>query len=177
MEKGNLLSKCGTIITIREIELIISNLLIQVIENNTPHKWVAAEEPFYNVYKDKISYDYSGEVKKMIKEDLEDLIKTINNEPLYCYVSTLQRLISNIYVGQWVPSYESNRGKNWISYEDILEYKYMDWKSDNFVLYDEEEDIDFEELDMELDEILYNFFEEMPEDIYIAKLYQAFKKL
>jgi hypothetical protein len=39
-----------------------------VIGTYIPHKWVYTVEPFMNRYNGRISYDYSGEVKKMTQE-------------------------------------------------------------------------------------------------------------
>lgn len=177
MSKDKFVSKTGGIISYQEIKLVISNLLNNIIEENIPFTLVESEEPFYNVYKDKISYDYSGEVIEMTKEDLDDLVQSIDKEDLEIYTSPLDKLISNIYINQWTPSYVSNLGKNWISYEYILTMEYNDWKYDNFILYDEENDIEFDDLEIDLDEILYNFIKETSHVLYIYKLYKTLNKL
>ncbi|WP_255257306.1 hypothetical protein [Bacillus sp. AFS014408] len=50
---------------------------MSVIEEKVSFKWEATKEPFINPYNGRVSYDYSGEVKKMTKEDLEEIEKTL----------------------------------------------------------------------------------------------------
>jgi hypothetical protein len=114
------------------------------------------EEPFENIYNGRISYDYSGEVQKMSVIDLKRLSN--DYEPNFIYVSKLDMLLPKVYINSWLPSYESNRGRNWISYKDLLYDKYNDWKYESFKLCCENNDDIDEELDSELDEVLEDFW-------------------
>jgi hypothetical protein len=78
--------KNGANITESEIGLIISNFLVKIIEENIPHKWIAMEEPFANIYNGRISYDYSGEVQKTSVIDLKRL-SNITSLILYMFLN------------------------------------------------------------------------------------------
>lgn len=168
--------KNGENITEKEIGLIISNFLIEIIEKNIPHKWVGKEEPFHNIYNGRISYDYSGEVVKMSIIDFKNILTDYS--PNFIYVSELDMLFQEIYINRWEPSYESNRGKNWISYKDILEEKYNEWKYESFELYDDDgnytqqEEADMEDVDIKLDELLQDFLTATSIDLYYAKIFK-----
>jgi hypothetical protein len=84
-------------------------------------------------------------------------------------------LLPKVYINSWLPSYESNRGKNWISYKDLLYDKYNDWKYESFKLCCENNDDIDEELDSELDEVLEDFLETTSVDLYYTKMLNLIK--
>jgi hypothetical protein len=152
----------GEFVGIKDIKLILSNFIFNIIENYTPYIWYPTEEPFLNQYTGNISYDYSGDVRKAAKEDIIQIGKKLgaSEHSAVIYRSELDELLSTITISQWIATYTSNYGKHWISYIDILEDLYLEWKGENFQIYNEETDDYNEELDSELDEILYIFLEE-----------------
>lgn len=159
-----------------EIKLIVSNFIFDVIEENSPYMWIAEDEPFINQYSSKISYDHSGKVEKMTYSDLKQMVKDLGKKPVsVCYSSELEELLSEIYINKWTPSYESNRGKNWTSYKEVLEEKFDEWKYENFNLYDEEGNDLNEELEFDLDQILYDFLKDTSIDIYYSKILKLLK--
>jgi hypothetical protein len=159
-----------------EIKLLISNMLIEVIETYIPHKWVDTVEPFMNRYNGRISYDYSGEVKEMTQEEFKEILLTLRKSemPLF-YLPLLDKLLSNIYIDQWVPTYVSNYGKHWVSYKDLLEEKFREWRHANFELYDEDGNELNEELEEKLDEIFYEFLENTSHEIYAQKILKSIR--
>jgi hypothetical protein len=68
--------RVGDFLHTEEIKLLISNMLIEVIGTYIPHKWVYTVEPFMNRYNSRISYDYSGEVKKITQEEFKEILLT-----------------------------------------------------------------------------------------------------
>ncbi len=152
-----------------EIMLVISNLIIEVIEKNTPYQWIQTVEPFPHPYKyDKISYDYSGETIPMIKEEFQKMAKDLDKDQWY--TSKLHKLLDSVYIDEWVASYISNLGKSWISYFELLEDKFNEWKYDNFQLYDEDGNELDEDLEMELDDIFYDFIKNTSHELYYKKI-------
>lgn len=149
-------------------------IINDVIENNTPYKLVKDVEPFINQYTGNISYDYSGDVEKIKKNDLKEILKS--NDYDFIYSSQLDKLLSEVYIDQWVASYESNRGKNWISYKCIVEENYDNWKYEFFDIFDEDGDyiidneINTEYLEEQLDDILESFIREQSLEIYYARI-------
>lgn len=152
----------------QEIERLISNMLMAVIEENEPFQWIKTEEPFYNPYKNKISYDYSGEVRPMAKEEFQGIVANLGGKEWYS--SKLEELLSLVYINRWEPTYMSNYGKNWLNYKDLLQRKFSDWKYENFDLYDEDGNELNEELEIEIDEVLYTFLEQISHEMYARKI-------
>jgi hypothetical protein len=162
--------------SLNELKLIISKFLFEIIEENTPYVSIPEEEPFINKYNGKISYDYSGKVEKMELHNLKEIVKSLGKNPVsICYSSKLEEMLSEIYIDQWVPSYVPNCGKDWINYKYILEEKFNEWKNENFDLYDEDGNEINEELESNLDDILYDFFENTSIDIYYQKILRKLK--
>jgi hypothetical protein len=161
-------------IFINDIHLIIVRIINNVIENNIPYKLESSEEPFINDYTGKMSYDYSGIAEKLIKSDLEKIMKP--DEIDFLYSSKLDKLLNEIYINEWRASYTSNRGKNWISYKDIIEEKYNEWKYEQFDIFDEDgeyivnEHINAEDIDSGLDDELELFIKTQKFDIYYARI-------
>ncbi|WP_291583949.1 hypothetical protein [Clostridium sp. UBA6640] len=151
-----------------EINLIISNFIFRIIEENVPYIWISEEEPFINQYNGKISYDYSGKVEKMVANDLKEIVK--NSPASMFYSSELESLLSEVHINQWIATHQSNFGKHWLNYKDLIEEKFNEWKYTNFNLYDEDGEELNEELDIELDDVFYKFLEKTPIDIYYAKI-------
>ena len=148
--------------------LVISNLLVKIIEQYTPFQWEQTTETFPHPYKiDKISYDYSGEVKPMTKEEFQEIVSNLGGEEGY---SKLEELLSSIYINQWTATYTSNHGKHWINYMDLLQNKFNEWKYEHFQLYDEDGNELNEGLEMELDQSLYDFMENTSHEIYAKKI-------
>jgi hypothetical protein len=161
--------KGGVIMEKQEIVLVISNLLTEIIEQYTPFQWVKTAEPFLHPYKvDKISYDYSGEVKPMLKEEFQEIVSTLGNQEWYS--SKLEELLHSLHINQWTPTYTSNYGKHWVNYMDLLQDKFNDWKYEHFQLYDEDGNELNEDLEMELDQCLYDFLEHTSHEMYVRKI-------
>lgn len=161
-----ILTKRGEKISISNIELMISKFIFYVIDENIPHIWFATEEPFLNQYNGNISYDYSGNVKIMTEADLKD-IKDIS--------PSLESFLEEIYIDQWKPTYNSNYGKVWTNYKDLLQEYFDEWKYNNFDLYDEDGNELNEELEDNLDKIYYKFLEKKSFDIYYRKILDDIK--
>lgn len=149
-----------------QIHLIVSKFIIDVIEENEICKWVYAEEPFYNFHKNKVSYDYSGEVVKMSLNEFENIAQNS---------SSLEELLHELYVDRWEPTFISNYGKRWVDFLQLVNEKYDEWKYGNFELYDEDGNELNEELEIKLDETLRNFLENAPMEFYIKKIEQKLK--
>jgi CRISPR/Cas system CMR-associated protein Cmr1 (group 7 of RAMP superfamily) len=164
--------------TKEEIYLVISNLLFRVIADNKPYTWYRTEEPFFNIYNGRTSYDYSGEVREMLQEDLIKIEKETGDSEKahFCYTSELDELLSEVYINQWLASYQSNCGKYWVNYKSLLEEAFNEWKYANFPLYDEETDEEDEDLETKLDSVLYEFIKNTSSAIYYAKILQGIKK-
>lgn len=117
--------------------LVISNLLMEIIEQYTPFQWMQTIESFPHPYKvDKNSYDYSGEVKPMTKEEFQEIISSLGKAEWYS--SKLEELLSSVYINQWTATYISNHGKHWVNFMDLLQDKFNEWKYEHFQLYDED---------------------------------------
>lgn len=160
-------------ISFEDIYLVISDIIINVISHNTPYKWIATEEPFYNLI-GRISYDYSGIVEKMIIDDLRLLAN--NYKPDDYHLSKLDYLLSNIYINSWNATYTSNYGKQWLNYNDLVEDLYRSWKYENFDIFDDDgeyiiiDNEDMEQLDIELDNIFRTFLKETSPDLYLSRI-------
>lgn len=167
-------AKTGKNISVKDINLVISGIIVEVIEENIPHKWIALEEPFENIYNGRISYDHSGVVQRMSVDDLKTLVN--NYDPNFIYSSELDSLLSEIYIDNWTASYESNRGRNWICYKDLAEEKFSEWKYKNIIMWDEEGEyiekngLDMELVDIELDGLFEAFLKDTSMDLYYSRI-------
>lgn len=155
----------------KEIDLLLSHIIMDVIEEHVAFKWEATKEPFINPYNGRVSYDYSGGVRKMTKEDLKEIEKTLGeNDASMIFESKLDELLDTIHINNWTATYTSNLGKHWISFRDLVEEKYNEWKYENFELYDEDGEEINEELAEELDDLFFSFFRNTSHEMYVAKL-------
>ncbi|MGG3518882.1 hypothetical protein ABES33_02525 [Bacillus pseudomycoides] len=155
----------------KEIDLLLSHMIMDVIDEHVAFKWEPIKEPFINSYTGRVSYDYSGEVKKMTKEDLKEIEKTLGeNNVSVNFDSKLDELLGTIRINSWTATYTSNFGKHWISFRDLVEEKYNEWKHANFELSDEEGEEINEELAEELDDLFFSFLRDTSHEIYLAKL-------
>ncbi|ERI11691.1 hypothetical protein [Aneurinibacillus aneurinilyticus] len=153
----------------QEITLIISNLIMKIIEQHSPYQWVKTEEAFPHPYKlDRISYDYSGEVKLMTKEEFQEIVANLGKKEWYS--SKLEELLESLYINQWTATYVSNCGKSWINYMNLLQDKFDEWKYKHFQLYDEDGNEVNEGLEDRLNQILYDFIENTSHEIYSKKI-------
>lgn len=156
-----------------EIYPEISKLLNELIEENIPYKWVIGKEPFENRF-GKTSYDYSGNVAKMTKDDLIHCYNNIIDEDEdYMYMPKLEGFLVQIYINNWTASYVSNCGKTWTCYFDLLKQKYDDWTFNNFDMKDSDGLLDEEKYDKlhpTLDEILSEFLEVTDINMYYHKI-------
>lgn len=155
----------------QNITLIISNLITEIIEHHTPCKWVKTVEAFPHTYKlDRISYDYSGEVKSMTKEDFQEIVANLGKKEWYS--SKLEELLESLYVNQWTAAYASNYGKHWVSYMNLLQDRFDEWKYENFQLYDEDGNELNEGLEDELNQTLCDFIESTSHEMYSKKIFK-----
>ena len=92
-----------------------------------------------------------------------------------CYVSELDELLSEIYIDQWEASYMSNYGKNWMSFKNLIEQDFNNWKYENFEVFDEDGEEIVEDLDIMLDDVLVAFLEETHYDLYFRKIANTIK--
>ena len=153
----------------KEIEQVISGLLMEIIEQYPPFQWVLTIEAFDHPYKvGKISYDYSGEVKPMTREEFEEIVSNLGEKEWYS--SKLEELLSSIHINRWTATYISNYGRHWVNYMDLLLEKFNEWKYNNFQFYDEDGNEINEGLEIELDEILDDFIENSSHEIYAKKI-------
>jgi hypothetical protein len=139
------------------ITLYISHLLMEIIEQYTPFQWEQTSEAFY-----------SGEVRPMAKEDFQEIVSNLGEKEWYS--SKLEELLSSIYINQWTATYTSNHGKHWTNYLDLLQDKFNEWKYEHFQLYDEDGNELNDGLEMELDQIFYDFIENTSHEIYAQKI-------
>lgn len=153
----------------QKIYEVISKFLIEIITDYIPYKWEASEEPFYNMYKDDISYDYSGEVSPMTLKDVVELYEDYHNV-------TLDQTLEQLHINQWTATYISNYGKHWITFGGLLQERFNEWKYENFDIYDEETDEIDEELEEQIDDIYYSFLSETQSEIYLMRLLNEYKK-
>lgn len=159
-----------------KVQLEISNMIINIIEQNSPYRWLPDCKPFVNRYNGKISYDKSGEVYRMSREDLKKIIVKIERSQLdTCIFSPLQTLLEEIKIDKWIATYRPNCGKHWVSYNDILKSKFEYWKynnlqADNIGCHKDEKFAD------DLDNIFLDFIENASYKFYSAKLLMEIKK-
>lgn len=164
--------KDGTYLSKEDINLIISNFIIKTINNNEPYVCFTVEEPFCNSYSGKISYDYSGDVRKMTYEDmvyLKKLLLNSNNN----YSSRLEKFLKQVYINEWKPSMDTPKSRAWLTYKNLSEDLYNDWKFNNFDLFDND-DLENDDLDIELDTIFYEFIEKTSYELYYARILSTF---
>lgn len=175
MTIANIIDKHGKQIDVNSIEKVINSLIIKVIENNIPYRLLNTVEAFPHPYKlGAISHDYSGTVEKMDEISFRNLLNDL--EKMFWYGSELNALLSSVYIDQWYPTFESNCGKHWVEYLDIIKEEYQIWKQNNFRLYDEENDIFNEELEEALEDILYGFIENQSHEFYSQKILKTIKR-
>lgn len=106
----------------KDIEEKLREYIFKILENEELFLVMSTKEPFYNIYSDKISYDYSGEAKSLNSSNLQEFKSQFENLTKVGYYK-LEALLWIINENNWVASYESNRGKNWISfYDNVLNY-------------------------------------------------------
>ncbi|AMQ22519.1 hypothetical protein A0V43_04160 [Geobacillus sp. JS12] len=144
---------------------------MEVIQTHIPHQWIYNAEPFINPYNGKISYDYSGEVRKMKKEEFAELVRSLGRSKgsrFYC--SPLDELLNNVYIDQWVPTYMSNYGKRWVTYCDLLRETFDQWKYSHFEIYDEDGNEVNEDLNLQLDEIFEDFLENTSHEPFVREI-------
>ncbi|CAI8733906.1 MULTISPECIES: hypothetical protein [Bacillus] len=155
----------------KAIDLLLSHMIMDAIDEHVAFKWEPIKEPCINSYTGRVSYDYSGEAKKMTKEDLKEIEKTLGgNNVSVNFDSKLAELLGTIHINSWTATYTSNFGKHWISFRDLVEEKYNEWKHANFELSDEEGEEINEELAEELDDLFFSFLRDTSHEIYLAKL-------
>lgn len=157
-----------------EIELVISKIICEIIAERRPYVYVSGEEPFINKYTGNISYDYSGDVRKMKEEDLKELIEKLDQR---IYSSLLDQLLEGTYINSWRASYISNYGKFWYSYKDLAREAFDEYKYETFEMYNEEDDDIDEDKDIALDEIFEDFIEKTDYKIYLKRLRNRIKEL
>lgn len=159
-----------------EVQLEISNMLINIIEKNNPYKWMPNCKPFVNRYNGKISYDNSGEVCRMNKADLKKIIEKIEKKQVNaCYCSRLEALLEEIKVDRWIATYQPNNGKHWVSYNDILKGKFKYWKYNNSEINNVSK-CDGGKLTSNLDNIFLDFIENASYKFYSAKFLMEINK-
>ena len=66
--------------------------------------------------------------------------------------------LDDIYIDQWEPTYISNMGKAFISYEKLIKDKYTSYLYENYPLYNEETEEYDDDLEMELEDVFYEYF-------------------
>jgi hypothetical protein len=153
----------------QEFTLVISNLIMEIMEQHAPYQWVKTAEAFLHPYKlDRISYDYSGEVKPMTKEEFLEIVADLGKEEWY--TSKLEELLESLYINQCTATYISNHGKHWISYMNLLQDKFDEWKYEHFQLYDEDGNELNEGLEDELNQTLCDFIENTSHEIFSKKM-------
>lgn len=129
--------KTGNPITPEKIELIISRLLCEVIEENVPHLWVSGEEPIVNAYSGRVSYDYGRKVQKATYRQLEIILKGLRiSFSDGFYLSPIDELLHEIYIENKDASYGSSSSKNLTSYYRLLKDKFNSWKNNELLLVD-----------------------------------------
>ncbi|WP_230322534.1 MULTISPECIES: hypothetical protein [Bacillus] len=94
------------------------------------------------------------------------------NDVSVCFESKLDELLATIHIDRWTATYVSNLGKHWVSFKDLVEERYSEWKYANFELYDEEGEEMNEGLEEELDDVFFSFFRDTSHEIYLAKLFK-----
>lgn len=153
----------------KEIQLIFSNILINIIENNKPYKWIYTKESFVNKYNGSESFDNSGEVIEMSEKNIMTTIKLINSSFLLdSEVPKLREILNDIKINRWTPTYKSNCGKYWISYLDLFKEKYKKFNNSTSIL---------KKIRREEVEFFYkDFMENRSYQFYLAKMLKELRK-
>lgn len=154
-----------------EIYNVISKFLYQVIDENTPYCWYALKQPLETIYSNN-STNYCGSVRIMTLKDLKqikDELNSITDDEMFSQTK-LQELLSHINIDRWETTTQSNCSKYWITYEDLLEEKFIIWKSEKLDLYELYEEEDYLELDILMDGVYQEFFESVSYELYYYKI-------
>jgi len=123
-----------------KVKEYVLNLVERVIHSNTPHLLIAAEEPFINRF-GTISYDYSGIVRRLAKDDYVSLINDLKESEQFGEGLNLFGLLSHLYIDEWTATYVSNSGKSWTTYWDLVMRDFEEWKYENFEVMDDDEEL------------------------------------
>ena len=141
-------TKDGKIVNVSEK---VESIVREVLATTKIYVWEYSEEPYQNPYNGRISYDRSGEVREATAYDINIILEEAQ-EPEGWHDSAFQQLLSELKTGNWQATYMSGCGKHWITFEDLIEDEYNEWKYKNFELYDEDGNELDEDLEMMLDE-------------------------
>lgn len=145
----------------KEEYVIINNkleaIVKDVVKEIDPYYHISGEESFINKV-GTISYDYSGRVEKANAEKIIEIYNNCFNKDkgIEWYTSKLDYFLNNLYIDSWTPSYNSNYGKHWICFKEIIEGRYKDFYGENYKLIDEEDNFN-EELYENLEDIFNDF--------------------
>ena len=170
-------TKTGRILTKEQIENIISEIIIKTIATNIPHQHFDEKEYLGENMWGKDCFDHSGYVKVISKDGCKELLKDLletEEKP------SLEDILRELYINQWEPSYVSGCGKNWISYEKIIDQAFDEWMLEIFWLYENEagEEIDGDNLYYSLRDVFVDFLTTTSFDFkYIKELNKVFSKL
>ena len=163
--------KTGNLITAEEIELIISKLLFEVIEQNSPHIWVPREEPIMSPYTGRVSYSSGSTLEKATFVQMEVILKGLRiGFRDYCYDSPIDELLQEIYISKQNSSLEPNCSNSWVSYHRLLKDKFDEWKSGVFHLLDDKGNHISGDLSRDIDDVFYCFIRRTPFDLYGKKI-------
>jgi len=137
-----------------EVKEFVLNLVESVINSNDPHLLIASKEPFENLF-GTISYDYSGNVRRLAKADHDTLINYLYESEQVGDGPNLYGLLSHLFINEWTATYVSNSGKAWTSYWDLVTSEFDRWRYDNFEVMDDDEELTeiYFELDYMCEEI------------------------
>ena len=150
---------------------MISKFLYEVIDENIPYVSYALNKPLPAIYSDK-NCEQSSTVKMMTHSDLKYIkskLITMTDAEMFSKTK-LQELLSYIKIDRWKSIITSHYSRYWITYEDLLEEKFIVWKTiklDCYELYEEE---DYLELDILMDGAYDEFFESVSYELYYYKI-------
>lgn len=159
----------------KQVDEVVEELVSNIVKKTTSYVWYSTEEPFYSTYKDNVCYDYSGNVREATVEDIDTIASNLGKNPESdMYMSLLDELLNSIYINEWRPSYESNYGKIWTTFSDLLINAFEEWKSETYELMDEDGDYSegMEEFAEKLDYEIESFLIYTPPDSYVEILKQ-----
>lgn len=163
------------------IRNVVPELIQQVLDENEPY--YKSEEPEVFVRWDgSIGEDHSGEAFPLTKEGFKVLLDTIEGTntgknryyAFICEESEVLFLLEELIINRWYPTYQSGCGKHWISYKDLLQDKFNDWKYESIDwIRDEDDCIDFDIedqdiLDIELDYYLEEYLSSLDANILLV---------
>ena len=137
--------------TKEKVQYNIAKMLWEIIEDNTPHYHVASEDYWTG--------DRSGETKEM---EISQLIELKD--------SSLTELLSEIYTGCSVATHESHMGLMWTTYYEELEDKFSEYITENFAVYDADEDEFDIDLEDDLCKIRDEFLKETDSKLYFEEI-------